>query len=481
MTQQDLESRDTKWPERVEVRAIASLVRVPGENPRRHSEEQIDLLASSIRTHGWTSPIVIAAETGAIIAGHARVEAARRLGLAEVPVLPLSGLSEAAARALRLADNRIAELGEWDLDQLARELDWLEQSCEIDLGSIGWRDEHLDQLEARAGALSEDQPDEEPACAPAAPDAPVVTRAGDLWTLGSHRLLCGDSTDPGAWERLSVADAALVHTDPPYGVSYESAAHGQVANDELVGDALVKLLVGAFRGAIGVSREDAAWYVWHASSTRADFEWALTAVGVQVAQELVWVKPSPNLGWSDYHWQHEPCLYGARAGRRPAFHGGRAQATVWRMAAASDRGLAVSVEGGVLVLDGSGSSLLVQSAPVATRRTRRVRLREGQALDLWSGPSDCSTVWAVARETDLVHPTQKPVALVARALANSTLPGELVVDPFGGSGSTLIAAETLGRRAALIELEPRHCDSIVGRWEALTGQRAKRERPKRAR
>lgn len=480
MTSRDLDRRDTKWPERVEVRAVGDLVRAPGENPRRHSEAQIELLAASIRAHGWTSPIVIAAETGAIIAGHARLDAARQLGLAEVPVLPLTGLSEAAARALRLADNRIAELGEWDLDQLARELDWLEGSCEIDLGAIGWSDEQLDLMDARGRAPAEDPPEEEPLAALDAPENPVITRTGDLWLLGAHRLLCGDSTDPAAWQRLAAVDAALVHTDPPYGVSYESAAHGAVANDELAGDALVKLLIGAFRGAFAAAREDAAWYVWHASSTRADFEWALTAVGVAVAQELVWVKPSPNLGWSDYHWQHEPCLYGARAGRRPAFHGGRAQATVWRMAAASDRGLAVGVDGGVLVLDGHGSSIHVQPAPVTSKRTRRVRLREGQALDLWSGPSEQSTVWAVARETDLVHPTQKPIALVSRALANSTMPGELVVDPFGGSGSTLIAAETLGRRAALIELEARHCDSIVRRWEALTGKRAKRERHKRA-
>jgi DNA modification methylase len=469
-----------RWPDRVEVRAVTDLVQVQGENPRRHSESQLELLAASIRSHGWTSPIVIAAETGAIIAGHARLEAARRIGLSEVPVLPLSGLSEAAARALRLADNRIAELGEWDLDQLARELDWLEHSCEIDLGALGWSDEQLDLLDTRESPPPEDPADEEPPRAAAEPDAPAVTRTGDLWRLGEHRLLCGDSTDPAAWQRLGAREAALVHTDPPYGVAYESAAHGQVAGDELTGDALVRLLVGAFRGAIAAAREDAAWYVWHASSTRADFEWALTAVGVQVAQELVWVKPSPNLGWSDYHWQHEPCLYGARAGKRPAFHGGRAQATVWRMAAATDRGLAVSVDGGVVVLDGNGASLHVQQAPIAPRRTRRVRLREGQALDLWPGPSERSTVWAVARETDLVHPTQKPVALVSRALVNSSTPGDLVVDPFGGSGSTLIAAETLGRRAALIELEPRHCDSIVRRWESLTGKRAKRERAKTA-
>lgn len=455
--------RPSTWPaSRVETRLLAQLIPY-AKNARTHPKSQVAKLAAAIREWGWTTPILIA-EDDTIIAGHGRVLAAEQLGIREVPVMVARGWTEAQRRAYVLADNQIALDAGWDKSLLASELAAI-KGLDFDLALTGFDKAHIDTFlrePETTGATDETIP----------LTAEPTTRPGDLWILGSvHRLLCGDATKAESWRCLfpkGGTKAALVHTDPPYGVSYESDAHGKVANDGLRDDGLAKMLAASFKLAAANSIAQAAWYVWHASATRADFEWALRAAGIVVAQEIVWIKPSLNLGWADYQWQHEPCLYGARAGERPPFYGDRTESTVWRMAAGNAQGVATSIDGGVLLLDGSGTGIMITPASQAPKLVRRIRLDPGQAIEIGGTSSEGapSTVWAVAREKATIHPTQKPVALVRKAILNSTQEGDLVVDPFGGSGSTLIAAADTRRCAALMELDPRIVDAIVARWLA---------------
>lgn len=449
------------------MRSIASLIPY-AKNARTHPKGQIDKLAAAIVEWGWTTPILVS-ETGEIISGHGRLLAAKKLGIGEVPVMVARGWSDAQRKAYVLADNQIALEAGWDKDLLSSELVEI-KALDFDLALTGFDPIDLESLmrePATEGELNHAVP---------ASETPT-SRAGDVWILGDSRLVCGDATKKSDWDLLCPKGsdaAALVHTDPPYGVSYQSDARGAVAGDDLRDDGLSKMLAASFKFAGANARANAAWYVWHASVARQDFEWALRAAGVIVSQEIVWIKPSLNLGWADYHWQHEPCLYGARAGERPPFYGDRTETTVWRMAAATGKGVATVVDGGVLLLDGSGAGILLKPATEVPRSVRRIRVEPGSSIEIsgTSSEGSPSTVWAVAREKAAIHPTQKPVALVRKAIVNSTQRGELVLDPYGGSGSTLMAAVQLERRAALMELDPGIVDSIVTRWQNHSGQHA---------
>ncbi len=267
--------------------------------------------------------------------------------------------------------------------------------------------------------------------------------------------------------------AAIVHTDPPYGVSYEAGAWEAIAGDERRRDDLVALLLAALRLAVEHARDDAAFYVWHASATREDFTYALKAAGLEERQYLVWAKGRAVLGHAHYQWAHEPCFYASKAGQQAAWHGDRTQQTVWRLATGADGSLAIALGRGLLVSDGQGHELFL--APAPRRKLRHVRLGPGEHVEVLGGDSS-GTVWEVAHDTVLEHPTQKPVELARRAIVNSSAPGEIVVDPFLGSGSTLIAAEVEGRRCVGFELEPRYVDVVLRRWEILTDRAARRER-----
>lgn len=329
----------------------------------------------------------------------------------------------------------------------------------------------LAKLAAQGGAV-------EPVPAGGA-EAKIRARAqtGDLWALGNHRLLCGDATSAADLERLMAGQAAaLVFTDPPYGVDYTPKAKGRrkIAGDALERDALATLLTSALGLAMVHARDDAAFYVWHASATRETFAWSLKAVGLEEHQYLIWAKPTPVLGQADYQWAHEPCFYASKMGRRPAWYGGRNQATVWRLQTGTSDVRAVTLGPGVLLSDGRGREVFVGRPP--KRRLRHYRLEAGEVLSLVDGEG---TVWEVGRDAGAAHPTQKPVELAARAIANSSRQGEVVLDPFAGSGSTLLAAEAAGRRCYAVEIDRAYCDVIVARWEQLTGDKAVRERPPR--
>lgn len=444
-------------------------------NARTHDPGQVTKIAASIAAFGFNAPILVAGD-GTVIAGHARLEAARTLKLTRVPVVVLDHLSARDRRAYLLADNRLAELAGWDKKLLGEELSSLARDG-LDVATMGWTDQELrDILEADVPELNgRDQ-------VPEPPPEPR-TKPGDMWTLGEHRVLCGDATAPASWERLTAGDgdrAQAVFTDPPYGVAYQDSKGTTIRNDRKRGSALEELLSKAFAAVAARAREDAAWYVWHASSARPEFDRALSAAGLVELQMIVWAKPNPNLGHAHYQWSHEACYYASREGAQPKWFGGRDQGTVWRFALAQAEESSTVLGAGVELVAGDARLWLSPRAPGGgTRKIRKVRL-EAAAVQVRSERGE-GTLWEVSRDRAPEHPTQKPVELALRGLRNSTEPGDVVLDPFGGSGSTLLAAEELGRVARLTELEPRWVDVAVDRWRQATGREPKLESGKRRR
>lgn len=381
----------------------------PG-NPRRNDGKPTEAVAKSIERFGFGAPIVARRENREIIAGHTRWKAARHLGLTEVPVRFLD-ISEREAHLLALADNRQTELTPWDEPALAEALsDFGLEDAEL----AGWDSEALGALAdvvADFGPLDSLEEDGD-AEIPEPPDDPV-TNLGDAWTLGDHRLACGDSTDPDVLAlALNGRRASMVFTDPPYGVSYvgKTADALEIENDGEAG--LPDLLRASFAALLKITEPGSPWYVCAPSGPLTlEFGQQLLEVGV-LRQRLVWVKDAFVLGRSDYHYRHEDIYYGWTPGGPHRATPDRKQDSVWEFA-----------------------------------RPRR----------------------------NAEHPTMKPVALVRHALEMSSDPGALVVEPFGGSGTTLIACEETSRRCAAVELSPSYCDVIVERWENLTGGKATRE------
>ncbi|CUW39685.1 putative Phage related DNA methyltransferase [Magnetospirillum sp. XM-1] len=402
---------EVKSADRVEQWPVARLMPY-ARNARTHSESQVSEIAASIGRFGFNNPVLVD-EQGMIIAGHGRVLAAKRLGLEVVPVVPLPHLTEAEKRAYILADNKLAEKAGWDEDLLRLELADL-QDLDIDLGVIGFEDKEIDRL------LAEDDPDDD-ADDDDGEDAPEVeaepvSLLGDLWVLGRHRLLCGDSTLQASVEAVMDGDLAdMVWTDPPYGMSYGGGRKGNdgtvrdfgmIMNDDKTGDDLIALVRDSVGSAVAVAHPKAAVYVCFPWRTYAEFEAALAEIGLDVSACIVWDKKSIGLGNAHYRPQHEFIFYCNRGN--------------------------------------------------------------------WFGDKAQSDVWSFSRgaTAEYVHPTQKPLKLIERALRNSSKKGGVVVDVFGGSGSTLIACEKRGRSARLVELDPKYVDVIVRRWESFTGQRA---------
>ncbi len=389
----------------VELRPTDAVHPYPG-NPRRN-DAAVEAVARSLTEFGFRQPIVVDAD-GVIVAGHTRFKAALKLGLAEVPVHVAAGLTPAQTRAYRLADNRTASIATWDDDALVTELLGLkDQGYDLDLTGFDAGD--LSRLLGTGDAA----PLGDPEGVPESPAEPV-TRLGDLWLLGGHRLVCGDAADPACYARLlDGTPADLLLTDPPYNVAYagKTAAALTIANDDMDLEAYRAFLAKCLAAAIGVVKPGGGFYVWHADLHGLSVRLACDDAGLAVRQCLVWAKSAFTLGRQDYHWRHEPCLYGWRDGAAHAWLGDRSQSTVLEF----DR-----------------------------------PARNGE------------------------HPTMKPVALFEYLVRNSCPEGGLVLDPFAGSGTALITAEATGRRAAVLELDPRYCDVIVRRWEAFTGKTAER-------
>lgn len=438
-------------------------------NPNTHPKEQIEMLAKIIKATGWRANITISRLSGYVVKGHGRLAAAIKAGMEKVPVEYQEYASEAEEWADLTADNRLAELADMNTTMLADLL------AEIDTGEFpleltGYTEEDLDGI---IGAIA-GEGDSEPNDQDNEHDQPLppMSKLGDLWLLGPHRLICGDATDGPTIERLMDGEKAhMVHTDPPYGVSYEtqSGKFAMIKNDDKTHDDLFyKLLLLAFNNYRKHTIEKAAFYIWHASSTRRDFEDAMTAAGLMENQYIIWVKNGISLGRADYQWSHEPCFYASREGISPNFYGDRAQHTVWRVTTRSDGQMMTVLGGGIVLTDGTGGKLCITDKPPKGKKMRYVRMEEGKPVDLFQ-EDRMQTVWEVARETNTLHPTQKPVEIPIRAIENSSQPGEIVLDFFGGSGSTLLGAEMTGRRCYTTELDPAYCDVIISRYVMQTG------------
>ena len=384
----------------VELRAIADVK--PYEKNPRLNDPAVDAVAKSITEFGFRQPIVVDSQ-GIIVVGHTRLKAAKKLGMDKVPVHVASELTPEQAKAYRIADNATADRASWDLDILPLELSELD-TMNVDLSTLGFSDDYLQQIMGPKEGLTD--PDEVPE-APADP----ITKVGDLWTLGDHRLLCGDSTSEVDTATLMGGMLGhLVFTDPPYGVAYDG---GTKARTKLVGDETTSLYLPACERAAVCSDAKAALYLWHAGVKGIAAAAAAAAAGYEIRCELVWNKNHFQYGSlsSQYKPKHEPCYYCFKRGKTPR----------------------------------------------------------------WFGPTNEITVWDCDRSPkNDYHPTQKPVALAARAIANSSQTGHIVLDLFLGSGSTMIAAEQLGRRFYGIEIEPRYVDVAVQRWEKFAGKTAER-------
>ena len=378
-------------------------------NARTHSEDQIAQIAASMAEFGFTNPILIG-EDSVIIAGHGRLMAAQRLGLSEVPVIVLAHLNAAQRRALVVADNKIALNAGWDTEMLLEQIELI-RADGFDIDLVGFSDDELGELLAEieapetAGAIEGEDDIPEP---PAEP----VSRPGDLWILGPHRLLCGDSTVATDVERvLAGVTPLLMVTDPPYGVAYDpnwrnqagasaTKRTGKVLNDDRAD----------WREAWALFPGDVA-YVWHGALHATTVADSLIACGFNIRSQIIWAKDRLILSRGDYHWQHEPCWYAVRARGKGHWAGDRKQTTLWHI---SHRD----------------------------------------------------------QDAETVHGTQKPIECMRRPILNNSSPGQAIYEPFMGSGTALIAAETTGRTCLGVELNPVYVDVAVARWQNLTGSAA---------
>lgn len=433
---------------KIELRPLADIT--PYENNPRINDGAVDAVAASLREFGFRQPIVVDTE-GVIVCGHTRYKAALKLGLEKAPVHVAKDLSPAQIKAYRIADNKSGELAEWNFDLLPIELGEL-QAMDFDLASLGFDEKELTKLLNAGGNAGLTDPDEVPS-----PPDEATTRPGDLWILGKHRLLCGDSSSATDLDRLLDGEVIdLVNTDPPYNVKVEPRSNNAIAagnssfskqqgkaqthhqkldlarhpekakptgskmrakdrplaNDFVTDDAFDALLLAWFGNAARVLKPGGSFYIWGGYANLGNYPGPLEACGLYFSQGIVWDKQHPVLTRKDFMGAFEICFYG------------------WK--------------------EGAGHNFY--------------------------GPNNATDLWHVKKVNpqSMVHLTEKPVELAARAVEYSSKPGENVLDLFGGSGSTMIACEQQGRRGFLMELDPLYCDVIVQRWEAFTGKKAER-------
>lgn len=411
----------------------------PYANNPRNNDNAVGAVAESIKSFGFKVPIIIDS-SGEIVAGHTRHKAAQLLGLKKVPCIIADDLTPEQVKAFRLADNKVGELATWDKSLTFLELSELDK-INIDMSIFGFESIH------DRGEITEDEPPEPVTTAPA------TTTTGDIWQLGRHRLICGDSTDAATLETLTEgALVDLVVTDPPYNVDYGAknemlnrADKGNrnaraIENDKMNDRAFNAFLTDVYKNIYNATKDGGVIYICHADMESVNFIEAFKSVGFHLAQRLIWNKNIFVIGRNDYQWKHEPILYGWKPGAAHYFTDSRAETTV--IEDKPDINKLSKSELKTLV-----KQLLEQGAPTTV-------INEDKPL----------------RNAD--HPTMKPVKLIAYLIRNSSRPGEIVLDTFAGSGTTLIAAEQTGRTCYAVEYDPRYCDVIVKRWENLTGEKA---------
>lgn len=366
-------------------------------NAKKHDDTQINNVAESIRQFGFVQPIVIDSD-GVIVIGHCRFEAAKRLKYAEVPCIMVDDLTPEQVDALRIVDNKTNE-SPWDIDLLTEEL----QDLDLSMFDFSW---DLMEETAEATEITEDEaPEVDKTNDP-------ISKFGQIWKLGRHRLMCGDSTsEENVKALLGGAKADLLLTDPPYGVDYTGKTKDalKIQNDAKTDEGMIEFLSSAFRAADAVMKPGAVFYIWYAGTKEHAFDKACQLTGWEVRQILIWAKNTMVIGRQDYQWKHEPCIYGWKGG---AGH-------LW----ASDR---------------KQTTILEFDRPTANKE----------------------------------HPTMKPIALFDYQIQNNTKGGDIVLDLFGGSGTTIMACEQNGRNACVMEYDPKYVDVIIKRWENFTGEKA---------
>jgi DNA modification methylase len=392
---------------KVEQRAVSALIPY-ARNSRTHSDSQVAQIAASIREFGWTNPILVDGENG-VIAGHGRLLAARKIGLEDVPCIILDNLSETQRKALVIADNKLALNAGWDEQMLALEISELAEA-DFDLSLMGFSDDELAKCTAEKteGLTDEDS-------TPEVPEQPA-TVLGDVWLLGKHRIVCGDSTDADTVAKcLNGVVPHLMVTDPPYGVEYDANWRNKATRTDGSAD-------GGRATGVVLNDDRADWretwalfpgdvaYVWHAGLFAATVAESLEVCNFQLRSQIVWAKQQFAIGRGDYHWQHEPCWYAVRKGSKGYYDGGRKQSTLWQI----DK----------------------------------------------------------PQKSETGHSTQKPVECMKRPIENNSSPGQAVYEPFSGSGTTIIAGEMTGRSIHAIELNPAYVDVAVKRWQDFTGNQA---------
>lgn len=371
-------------------------------NARTHSDEQIEKIAKSMKEFGFINPVLVDGNLN-VIAGHGRILGAKKLGMKEVPCLFIEDLTEEQKRAYIIADNRLAEDAGWDKELLKIELEDL-KNMNFDITLTGFELEDFD-FSMEETEVIEDEFDE------TVPEEPT-SKKGEIYKLGKHFLMCGDSTDINDVEKLmNGVKADMLLTDPPYNVDYEGGTGLTIQNDNMDDETFREFLRVSFFNANSVMKEGAVFYIWHADSEGYNFRGACHDIGWKVRQCLIWCKNTLVMGRQDYHWKHEPCLYGWKEGASHLWASDRKQTTVLEF----DR------------------------------------------------PS-------VSKE----HPTMKPVGLFDYLIKNNTKKDDIVLDLFAGSGTSIIVCEQNGRIAYSMELDPKYVDVIISRWEKLTGQQAER-------
>ncbi len=432
--------------ENLEYAAPGDLEALPN-SPRVYPEAQIAAFVRVVEELGFYKPLVVD-DRGHVVSGWPLVLAARELRLNRVPFVRAAGLSPEMARALAIADEKISEMAGWDNEVLKVEIRDLE-SFGLDVSLLGFSEDELAALfvdDDKLETEGETEDDEKPA-----PGPKPVSKAGDLWVCGDHLVLCGDSCSLENVERLVGAGGAdMVWTDPPYNVAYENESAGSIQNDNMKAADFRQFLCDVFAGVAVAMKPGAPIYVAHAALESENFYGAFREAGFDLSSCLVWVKTNWVIGWGHYHWQHEPILYGSKPGASRPWYGGRNKSSLHDC---EDLPFVIRPDGSVMI-DAGASSLVISG--------------NNLQVEELVGTVDRHSIPNRNKE----HPTMKPVSLVVGHLKNSSRRGEVVFDPFGGSGTTMIAAQKLGRRARLIELDPRFVDVIVKRWQDFTGQTA---------
>lgn len=418
-----------------EIKMVKPEELIPYENNPRDNDNAVEAVANSIKEFGFKQPIVVD-KNMVIIVGHTRLKASQKLGLEEVPVLVAEDLTPEQVRAYRLADNKTGELADWDYEKLYQEVSTLELDG-VDMAEFGMEDIGerfgLDFNNAEEDEYETPQEEIEP-----------KTKQGQVWQLGEHRLMVGDSTNKADVQKLTNGELMdLVVTDPPYNVAYEGGTEEAmtIENDNMSDAEFQAFLDKAIGNMQDVLKLGGVFYIWHADTVRTPFTSALEKNGLKERSTLIWVKNQLTFGRADYKWRHEPCLYGWKEGSAHYFIEDFTQTTVIedypKLKALTKDQLISYVKELRDVLD-AGTTIMREDKP----------LRNGE------------------------HPTMKPVKLIARQIANSSRKGENVLDLFGGSGTTLIASEQLNRRCFMMEYDERYADVIIDRWEKLTNDKA---------